>query len=279
VSGERLDVVAALAQARSRKVAQLDAQLLLAHLMAVSRTWLIAHGEASLDAELASSWEAWLTRRAAGEPLAYMLGQKEFRSLLLQVTPAVLIPRPETELLVDWAAALLDAQGGRGDIVDLGTGSGAIALAIRQSHPNTRVVATDSSPAALAVARANAERLSLPIEFVRTSWWQGLQGRRFDLVVANPPYVREDDPALATLRHEPRVALAAAGGGLGALRIIARGAAEHLRAGAWILLEHGFDQAESVRALLRESGLQDIETRPDLAGHPRATGARRAYGP
>jgi release factor glutamine methyltransferase len=279
VSSERLDVAAALAQARSRKVAQLDAQLLLARLMSVSRTWLIAHGDAPLDADLAASWEAWLARRAAGEPLAYVLGQKEFRSLLLQVTPAVLIPRPETELLVDWAASLLEAMGGRGDIVDLGTGSGAIALAIRQSHPNTRVVATDSSPAALAVARANAERLSLPIEFVETSWWQGLQGRRFDLVVANPPYVREDDPALGTLRHEPRVALAADRDGLGALRIIARGAADHLEAGAWILLEHGFDQAESVSALLRESGLQDIETRRDLAGHSRATGARRVAAP
>jgi release factor glutamine methyltransferase len=268
-------VAAALAQARAQAIESLDAQLLLAHLMKVRRTWLIAHDDAPLDAELALHWGSWLERRAGGEPLAYLLGHKEFRSLALQVTPAVLIPRPETELLVDWADSLLAASGGRGAVVDLGTGSGAIALAIRQSHPDVHVVATDASQAALAIARANAARLALPIEFVETAWWQGLHERRFDLVVANPPYVREGDPALEALRHEPRAALVAGPDGLDALRAIVSQAPEHLNAGAWILLEHGFDQGPPVRALLDAAGLHDIETRRDLAGHPRITGARR----
>ena len=211
-------VAAALAQARAHAIESLDAQLLLAHLMKVGRTWLIAHDDAPLDAELALHWGSWLERRAGGEPLAYLLGHKEFRSLALQVTPAVLIPRPETELLVDWADSLLAASGGRAAVVDLGTGSGAIALAIRQSHPDVHVVATDASHAALAIARANAARLALPIEFVETAWWQGLHERRFDLVVANPPYVREGDPALDALRHEPRAALVAGPDGLDARR-------------------------------------------------------------
>jgi release factor glutamine methyltransferase len=268
-------VADALGQARPCAVALLDAQLLLAHLMKVSRTWLIAHDDAPLDAELALHWTSWLERRSGGEPLAYLLGHKEFRSLALEVTPAVLIPRPETELLVDWADSLLTAGGGDREVVDLGTGSGAIALAIRRSHPDAHVVATDASPAALAIARSNAARLALQIEFVETSWWQALQGRRFDLVVANPPYVREGDPALDALRHEPQAALVAGHDGLDALRAITSQAPEHLNAGGWILLEHGFDQAEPVRALLGAAGLRDIETRQDLAGHCRVTGARR----
>jgi release factor glutamine methyltransferase len=279
VNANRLNVAAALAQARARGIALLDARLMLARLMAASRTWLIGHDEAFLEADVASHWRAWLERRAGGEPLAYLLGQKEFRGLLLDVTPAVLIPRPETELLIDWADALLGDSGSRKSVVDLGTGSGAIALAIKQAHPNTRVVATDTSPAALAVAQGNAERLSLSVEFIEASWWQGLEGRRFDLVLANPPYVREDDPALDALGHEPRAALTPGGDGFGALAAIIAGAAGHLNAKGWLVLEHGFDQAEPVRALLRQAGFEDIETRRDLAGHARATGARRAARP
>jgi release factor glutamine methyltransferase len=191
------------------------------------------------------------------------------------VTPATLSPRPETELLVDWADALLGGSA-HGDVADLGTGCGAIALAVKQAHPQARVVATDASPAAVAVARGNARRLSLPVEFLEASWWQGLEGLLFDLVLSNPPYVREDDPALDALRHEPRAALTPGGDGLGALAAIIAGAAAHLNADGWLVLEHGFDQAGRVRELLRKAGFAAIETRRDLAGHARATAGRRA---
>jgi release factor glutamine methyltransferase len=274
MSEARPSVVAALTAARARGVARLDAQLMLARLMTVTRTWLIGHDDALLDAEIVARWTAWLGRRASGEPLAYLLGEKEFRGLMLEVTPAVLVPRPETELLVDWADALLSGRRERVDLADLGTGSGAIALAVKHEHPRVRVVATDTSREALSVARGNAQRLSLPIEFIEASWWHGLEGRRFDLVLANPPYVAEADPALDSLRHEPRSALTPGGDGLGALEVIAAGAARHLAATGWLLLEHGFDQGEAVRGLLKQAGFADIETRPDLAGLPRATGAR-----
>jgi len=160
-------------------------------------------------------------------------------------------------------------------VVDLGTGSGAIALAVKQAHPRAVVTATDASPGALAVARRNARRLQLDVELVEASWWRGLEGRTFEIVVANPPYVREGDPALAALRHEPLAALTPGGDGLGALRAIVDEAVSHLGASGRLVLEHGFDQAGHVRALLAAAGLEAIETRPDLAGHPRATGGRR----
>ncbi len=270
----RLTVAAALAQARARGVARLDAQLMLARLAEVDRTWLMAHDDALLGAGLAPRWAAWLERRANGEPLAYLLGEKEFHGLLLQVGPAVLVPRPETELLVDWADELLRDGSGRIDVVDLGTGSGAIALAVKHLHPQARIVGTDASPAALAVAKANAERLALPIELIAASWWQGLEGRRFDLVLANPPYVRADDPALQALACEPRMALTPGGDGLAAFAAIVAGAAQHLQADGWLLLEHGFDQAAAVTNLLRRARFEDVQTRQDLAGHPRASGGR-----
>ena len=270
---QQTSVADALADASARGVPRLDAQLMLAHLLSESRTWLIAHDDARLDLATVERWLAWLDRRLAGEPLAYLIGRKEFHGLTLEVTPAVLIPRPETELLVDWADALLRDGSGRSDVVDLGTGSGAVALAIKRDHPHLHIVATDASDDALAVARRNAERLALGVEFVRASWWKGLEGRRFDLVVANPPYVRAGDPALEALRHEPLSALTPGGDGLGALSAIVAGTNEHLRSGGWLLLEHGFDQAEAVRSLLRSAGFVDVETRQDLAGHPRATGA------
>ncbi|MEP7301899.1 MAG: peptide chain release factor N(5)-glutamine methyltransferase [Caldimonas sp.] len=267
-------VAAALVQARQRGVASLDAQLMLARLLAATRAQLIAHDERVLAPEVAARWADWLGRRAGGEPVAYLLGEKEFFGLSLEVGPDVLVPRPETELLVDWALELLAGQERPARVLDLGTGSGAIALAIRQGEPHAAVTATDASPAALAVARRNAERLSLEIEFVEASWWQGLERRSFDLVVANPPYVRAGDPALAALRHEPQAALVADEEGLAALRAIIAGASAHLRAGGWLLLEHGFDQAAAVRDLLAAAGLDPVETRADLAGLPRATGAQ-----
>ncbi|MDQ2734710.1 MAG: peptide chain release factor N(5)-glutamine methyltransferase, partial [Pseudomonadota bacterium] len=163
---------------------------------------------------------------------------------------------------------------GREAVLDLGTGSGAIALAVKHEHPRSRVVATDASRAALAVARGNARRLSLAVEFVEATWWKGLDGRRFDLVLANPPYVGERDPALEGLRHEPRWALTPGGDGLGAFQAIVARAADHLHADSWLVFEHGFDQAAPVRRLLDDAGFGDVETRHDLAGHPRATAAR-----
>jgi release factor glutamine methyltransferase len=276
VTEQPASVAVALAIARARGIARLDAQLMLAHLMAATRSWLIAHDDARLDPKVAARWAQWLKRRAAGEPLAYLLGEKEFRGLMLEVTPAVLVPRPETELLVDWADTLLRDGTGRQAVVDLGTGSGAIALAVKHEHPHARVLATDTSAAALAVARGNAGRLSLELEFVETSWWQGLDGRRFDLALANPPYVAETDPALQALRHEPIAALTPGGDGLVAIATIIAAAPDHLSANGWLLLEHGFDQGESVRRLLTRAGLANVETRRDLAGLARVTGAQRS---
>ena len=267
-------VAQALAEARARNVAMLDARLMLGRLLGRTPTQLIAGDDQRLGGEAAARWADWLARRARGEPLAYLLGEKEFHGLLLEVSADVLVPRPETELLVDWAAELLDSAR-RATVLDLGTGSGAIALAVKQAHRAATVTAVDASPAALAVARRNARRLALAVDFVEGSWWQGLDGRSFALVLANPPYVRDGDPALAALRHEPRMALAAGEDGLAALREIVSQAPAHLEPGGWLLLEHGYDQAGAVRALLGAAGLEVIETRADLAGHPRATGGRR----
>jgi release factor glutamine methyltransferase len=275
-------VATALADARRRGVASLDAQLLLARLLATTRTGLIAGDERALTPAESSQWQDALERRLAGEPIAYLLGEKEFHGLGLEVDRAVLVPRPETELLVDWASeaivALVRARSSRGDpirVLDLGTGSGAIGLALKHAHPEIDVTATDVSASALAVARRNARRLDLAVEFVEGSWWQALENRQFDIALANPPYIAADDPHLALLRHEPAVALTPGGDGLGALRAIVAGAAAALRAGGWLLLEHGYAQAAAVREMLADAGFTDVETRRDLAGHERATGGRR----
>ena len=198
------------------------------------------------------------------------------------MNPAVLVPRPDTEVLVDWALELLG--GTIGDalaevasplVVDLGTGSGAIALAVKNRCPQASVVATDNSQSALAVAEANAHRLGLAVGFAAGSWWAALPDRRFHLVLSNPPYIAAGDPHLPALRHEPVSALTPGGDGLGALQQIAHGAPHHLLPGGWLLLEHGFDQAEAVQQLLHDEGFTAVETRHDLGGQPRCTGARR----
>jgi release factor glutamine methyltransferase len=263
-----------LARARTEGVERLDAQLLLARHLGRPRSWLLAHGEAEVPPATRPGLAADLGRRAAGVPLAYLTGEREFRGLLLRVTPAVLVPRPETEVLVDWALALLGPQGSA-EVVDLGTGSGAIALALKHQCPSIAVTATDLSIEALEVARANADRLGLAVEFVAGPWWSPLAGRRFELAVCNPPYVAGDDPHLKALGHEPRAALTPEGDGLAALRIVVAGAAAHLRAGGWLLLEHGHDQGAAVRAFLAAAGFEAVETRVDLAGRERASGGRR----
>ena len=277
-------VAAALAEARRRGVASLDAQLLLARLLATTRTRLIAQDERALTPAESRQWQDALERRLGGEPVAYLLGEKEFHGLALEVDRNVLVPRPETELLVDWACEAVDAVtsersrgGDHGPIraVDLGTGSGAIALALKQAQPQTIVTGTDVSAGALAVARRNAERLGLAVELLEASWWHGLEGRGFDIAVANPPYIAADDPHLATLRHEPAGALTPGGDGLDALRAIVAGASARLVPAGWLLLEHGFDQGAAVRELLAGAGFSGVRTRRDLAGHERATGGRR----
>lgn len=265
----------ALAAARRLGVDRLDAQLLLARETGRDRSWLIAHDDAALDATAATRFEAALRRRAAGEPLAYLLGEKEFHGLHLQVDARVLVPRPDTELLVDWALEFLHRRAGPAPrVLDLGTGSGAIALAVKRGCPAAQVVATDVSAGSLEVARANADRLGLELEFAHGAWWQPVAGRQFDLVLSNPPYIRADDAHLNALAHEPQAALSPGPSGLEALAAIAEGAPPRLAADGWLLLEHGFDQAADVRALLERHGFGKVTTRCDLAGHPRCSGGR-----
>jgi release factor glutamine methyltransferase len=270
--GTELRIADLLAHARSMAVDRLDAQLLLAHHLQRPRAWLLAHDDAELTPAQTQALQADLQRRAAGVPLAYLVGEKEFHGLVLKVNAAVLVPRPETELLVDWALECL--AGRAADVVDLGTGSGAIALAVKQRCPAARLTATDASAAALAVAHGNAARLGLPVAFVEGDWWQPLAGRGFDLALSNPPYVAGNDPHLAALVHEPRQALTPEGDGLAALRCVVGPAPDHLRPGGWLLLEHGHDQAAAVQALLAARGFEAITTRSDLAGLPRCTGGR-----
>ena len=263
----------ALALARQLGVERGDAQTLLSHQTGRDRAWLIAHGDAP-----APGAEAGLRRLAAGEPLAHLTGWQPFHGLMLQVTPATLIPRPDTETLVDWALALLAdhaaAGSGPASVADLGTGSGAIALAIKTACPGAEVAAVDFSAAALAVARSNGERLGVAIDWRLGSWFEPLAGRRFDLVVSNPPYITDDDPHLPALRHEPVTALTSGRDGLADLRTLIDAAPQHLVPGGWLLLEHGWDQADAVAQHLAARGFTDVTLRRDLAGRPRASGGR-----
>lgn len=246
-----------------------EARLLLAQATGFSEASVLAHPERELPAAAAARFREFAARRARGEPIAYILGVKEFYGLPLQVNPAVLIPRPETELLVELALARRPDS-----VLDLGTGSGAIALAIKRSRPAARVVAVERSAAALVVAQRNALKLGLEVDFRHGLWFGPAAGERFDLVVSNPPYVVEDDPHLGEgdLRFEPRPALVAGADGLDSIRQIVAGAATHLRPGGWLLLEHGLGQDSAVRKLLAQAGLEDIRTWPDLAGIARVSG-------
>jgi release factor glutamine methyltransferase len=262
----------AMRQARAAGVARLDAQLLLGALLRRPRAWLLAHDDETLDAAQGLRWQQDLARRAAGEPLAYVVGEQEFMGLALRVTPAVLVPRPETEMLVRWGLERLQQAPAR-SVVDLGTGSGAVALAIKHAVPDAEVCATDASAEALAVAQRNGARHGLEVMWQQGDWWAPLQGRRFGLALSNPPYVAGDDPHLAALKHEPRPALTPEGDGMEALRQLIDGAPRHLLPQAWLLLEHGHDQAGRVSALLIARGFAAPQSRHDLAGLARCTGA------
>jgi release factor glutamine methyltransferase len=248
-----------------------EARLLLAHLLGRGAAWLYAHGDAVVDAAVETGFMALVDRRAAGEPVAYLTGRRGFWTLDLAVGPATLIPRADTECLVEAALARLP-QGAAVEVADLGTGSGPIALAIASERPRARVTATDRSAPALAIARANAVALGLAnVAFVSGDWFAPLAGRRFALVASNPPYIAEDDPhlALGDLRHEPRSALASGADGLDDLRRIVAAAPAHLEPGGWLLLEHGHDQGPAVRGLLAEAGFDAVETIVDLEGRDR----------
>jgi release factor glutamine methyltransferase len=266
-----------LAQARAAGLDRLDAQLLLAHVLGKPRVWLIAHDDAAVADEAAARFLAHSAERARGVPLAYLVGEREFHGVMLQVTPAVLVPRPDTEVLVDWALELLDgplADRAAPAVVDLGTGSGAIALAVKQACPRVRMLALDASRPALEVARSNAQRLGLDLSFAVGDWLSGLEGPPFDLILSNPPYIDGDDPHLAALKAEPASALTPGADGMADLRRIVAQAPAHMSAGAWLLLEHGYTQTDAVSAALASAGFSAMATHRDLAGLPRCTGGQ-----
>ena len=252
---------------------RLDAELLLAFALDCERTTLLTHGEQRLDKDLQRRFEDLIVQRRRGVPVAHLLGRREFWSLMLRVTPDTLIPRPETELLIELA---LDrtAPNAVQPIADLGTGSGNIALALALERPCCVITATDCSAAALAVARDNARQLAATnIDFFHGDWFAPLGNKRYALIVSNPPYIAVDDPHLCAgdVRHEPELALAAGPDGLEALRHLIQHAPEHLLPGGWLLLEHGHAQGAAMRELFKKQGYDRIETRRDLAGHERVT--------
>ena len=265
---------AALRQLQTGGLPRLEAQMLLLHALGQppqARAWLLAHDDAALPADAATRLHALATRRLAGEPMAYLTGEKHFHGLRLRVDARVLDPRDDTETLVDWALALLPADAPR-RVLDLGTGSGAIALAIAHARPQARVTAVDASADALTVARANAGQLGLAVTLHHGDWLAPVAGERFDLIVSNPPYIAEGDAHLPALAHEPRSALVSGADGLDDLRRIVATAPAHLAPGGWLLLEHGWDQAAAVRALLTDAGFTQVQSRRDLAGIERCSG-------
>ncbi len=279
------DITAAIASAVAQGLDRLDAQLLLLRawgaepaLANARRAWLMAHGDEAVPAAVQVQFRNDVSRRLAGEPLAYITGHKEFFGLDLHVDVRVLIPRPDTETLVQWALELLAARRPTHRdtplaVLDLGTGSGAIALALKYQQPDVEVHAIDASGDALVVARANAQRLGLPIRFSQGCWLDGVE-RRYDGIVSNPPYVAAHDPHLAELTYEPSSALVAGNDGLRDIRQIVGAAKTHLHPGAWLLIEHGYDQGAAVRELLEAAGYASVTTRRDLGQQERCTGGK-----
>lgn len=263
--------------------ARIEVQVLLQRVLQAGRAYLFAHPEYVLSSAQADEYRALLQRRLSGEPVAYLFGEREFFGLNLSVTPATLIPRPDTELLVELALARISeltlAQAGKETprILDMGTGSGAIALAVAHERADAEVWACDASVAALAVARANAQRLGIVnVRFVESNWFAALGGQRFHLIVSNPPYIAEDDPHLARgdVRFEPLSALASGADGLDDIRAIITQAAAHLEPGGSLMLEHGYDQAAQVRELLQAAGFAAVFSVRDLAGIERCSGGQ-----
>lgn len=271
--GARPTIAEAIAAARSRldtvtDTSGLDAELLLAAVTGLGRAAIMAHPERELGDDEFARFNADVARRSRGEPLAYVVGHREFHSLDLLVGPAVLVPRPETELLVEAALARLPRGAAR--VLDLGTGSGAVALAMKHQHPGLDVTGVDCDPSALEIARANGDRLSLPVRWLESNWLSAVAGETFDLIVSNPPYVRSRDPHFdQALAFEPRLALDGGEDGLDAYREIFGGAAGRLAPGAWLVLEHGFDQRDAVVDLAESGGFRAEAVIDDLSGQPR----------
>ena len=285
-------VALTLSTLQGQGLARVDAQLLLLHLLgkpAHERAWLLAHDNDPIDSVALQQLDTLVRRRQQGEPLAYITGHKEFFGLDLRVDARVLVPRPDTETLVEWALEVLPSAPAPGSqtlgtdlvapatpaVLDLGTGSGAIALALKATRPDLQVSAIDDSEDALAVARANARRLQLDVFFQQGSWLDGVSAR-FQAIVANPPYIAAQDRHLDALSHEPLQALASGPDGLDDIRHIISQAPTRLHPGGWLLLEHGYDQAPAVRALLTASGFKDVQSRRDLSGIERCSGGRLA---
>ncbi|WP_371860636.1 peptide chain release factor N(5)-glutamine methyltransferase [Pseudoduganella lurida] len=250
-----------------------DHRILLCHALGLTRTGLITQSERALTGDEAARFAALVDRRLAGEPVAYLIGHREFYGLDFRVGPAVLIPRPDTELLVELA---LERLAPRSRVLDMGTGSGAIAVALAHTRPDAQVTALDVSPAALDVARANATHNQATVRFLHSDWFTAVAGETFDLVVSNPPYIPDGDRHLSEgdLRFEPAGALTDGADGLSALRAIVAGAPDHLVPGGWLLMEHGYDQSAAVQALLGERGYTEVQSWHDLAGIARVTGGR-----
>ncbi|WP_158881774.1 peptide chain release factor N(5)-glutamine methyltransferase [Rhodanobacter sp. L36] len=265
-----------LTAATQRLGEQADAEALLLHVLGKPRSWLFSHADDMPDMDVQTAYATLIDRRVEGEPVAYLTGRRGFWSMELEVTPATLIPRPETELLVELALQLL-ANDRTLSVADLGTGSGAIALAIASERPLVQLMATDASAAALNVARRNAERLNIAnIDFAQGDWLSPTGDRQFDMIVSNPPYIEADDAHLAQgdLRFEPSIALASGHDGLDDIRRIVRDARNHLEADGWLLFEHGWNQGEAVRALLASDGYDEVFTAQDLEHRDRVSGGR-----
>ena len=269
-----MNVTLALQHARTRDIDGLEAQTLLLHVLKRprhDRAWLLLNDRLALSTQEQAQFQNGLERLQQGEPLAYLTGVQAFHGLDLLVTPDVLVPRADTETLVDWALSLPHAPIA---VLDLGTGSGAVALALKHQRPDWSVHAVDQSLGALRVAQANADRLQLDVHFRQSDWLQSVTGA-FDLIVTNPPYISQGDPHLPALAHEPPTALVSGPKGLDDLQTIATQAMAHLKPGAWLLLEHGYDQAQAVCALLRGQGYGQVQSRNDLAGIARCSGGMR----
>jgi len=276
-TGRRAALAGALDRA-ARLVPRAEAKLLLVHAAGIGHARLAAHPELELASDALERYDDWIARRAGGEPIAYLLGWREFYGRRFRVADAVLIPRPETELLVDCALAVVRALARSSRIADLGTGSGAIAVSLALEQPEAQVWASDASGAALDIARENAQALGARVRFRQGAWFAAFDpGSRFDLVVSNPPYVAEGDPHLANgdLRREPRAALVAGPDGLSEIRRIVRDAPAFLARSGQLLVEHGYDQAEQVREALRAAGFEAVRSWRDLAGIERVSGGSR----
>ena len=270
-----LTVAELLAQAKlpDSESRVLDAELLLCHVLGKGRSYLRTWPEALLNTEQVERFLALLARRRAGEPVAYLLGERGFWSLDLQVSPATLIPRADTERLVELGLEL--GPTGVAQVLDLGTGTGAIALALAAERGDWQLTGSDRVPDAVALAQSNAERLQLSnTRFLLSNWFSALQGQCFDLILSNPPYIAAEDPHLAQgdVRFEPRSARVSGADGLDDIRLLVAAAPDHLKQGGWFLLEHGWQQSAAVQALLVERGFVDVDSWTDLAGHPRVTG-------